>query len=579
VPELPQNRTDAGGEDHGSRISPASELDFRFLAETIPQLVWTTTADGWHDYFNSHWFAYTGMTLEETQGWGWSHLLHPDDREETLRRWTRSLATGEPYDIEYRFRRAQDGSYRWFLGRALPLRDGEGRVVRWFGTCTDIQDQKETEVQREALLRQARRQAEREALLNRIGQAQRAEDEPEDAQALAVAELGRLLGADRCYYTAYDLAHDRATVSRDWRRDGLPSVAGQYRVSAFGIDPEAVFADRSTTVMRDVRTDRGTATTAAVSLEALGVRSGITVPLYNSDGSLTAALSVAASEPRDWTDDEVSLVEAVAAQTRTTMELALLSRRERNIAERLQDALRPALPGRIPGLDLDEYYRPALDEASVGGDFFDVFSLDKGCVALVVGDLSGKGLAAASEVATVRNMLRFTLYRGRTLAEALSELNDALTEHDLLTGFATVFAGVYDRAERTLTYVSCGHEPALVRRDHSGEVDLLMPTAPVLGAFAGVPVESAETTLGPNDALVIFTDGVSDAGRSRGPEFGVEGVAAVLRDETARVAARPGPDRATHMAQCIVDAVNAYTSGRFEDDACILVAMPSDAPR
>jgi PAS domain S-box-containing protein len=130
----------------------ASEESYRFLAESIPQLVWTTTAEGYHDYFNDRWFEYTGMPRQGRQGWNWKHFLHPDDYERTLEVWNRSLSTGDPYQVEYRLRRAADGQFRWFLGRAVALRDAEGDIVRWFGTCTDIHDQKEAEAERDRLI-------------------------------------------------------------------------------------------------------------------------------------------------------------------------------------------------------------------------------------------------------------------------------------------------------------------------------------------------------------------------------------------------------------------------------------------
>ncbi len=113
------------------------------LANAMPQIVWTANPDGWLDYYNDHWVAYTGMTVEQTQGWGWAPVLHPDDLQRCVDVWQHSVDTGDPYQIEYRFRRASDGSYRWYLGRALPVRDAEGSIVKWFGTCTDIQDQKD----------------------------------------------------------------------------------------------------------------------------------------------------------------------------------------------------------------------------------------------------------------------------------------------------------------------------------------------------------------------------------------------------------------------------------------------------
>ncbi|MBE9163969.1 PAS domain S-box protein [Tychonema sp. LEGE 06208] len=122
------------------RQTEASEQLYRALAEAIPQIVWTALPNGSLDYCNQGWFEYSGMTLEETKGWGWQPALHPDDVEHTLERWNNSVQTGETYEVEYRFKRASDGAYRWHLGRATPVRDAEGKILKWFGTCTDIDD-------------------------------------------------------------------------------------------------------------------------------------------------------------------------------------------------------------------------------------------------------------------------------------------------------------------------------------------------------------------------------------------------------------------------------------------------------
>ncbi|MCB4820497.1 PAS domain-containing protein [Roseicella aerolata] len=121
-----------------------SERQFRILADTMPQMVWATQPDGFHDYYNRRWYEFTGVPAGSTDGEGWNGVFHPEDQERAWARWRHSLATGEPYEIEYRLRRA-DGVYRWTLGRALPVRDQQGRIIRWFGTCTDIEEQKQTE--------------------------------------------------------------------------------------------------------------------------------------------------------------------------------------------------------------------------------------------------------------------------------------------------------------------------------------------------------------------------------------------------------------------------------------------------
>lgn len=117
------------------------ERQLRALADAIPLIVWTADPNGELDYYNRQWEIYTGFSAEETMGWGWAPVLHPDDLQRCIERWTQAFTSGEPYEIEYRFKRAQDGSYRWHLGRATPFKDENGAILKWFGTGTDIDDQ------------------------------------------------------------------------------------------------------------------------------------------------------------------------------------------------------------------------------------------------------------------------------------------------------------------------------------------------------------------------------------------------------------------------------------------------------
>jgi PAS domain S-box-containing protein len=116
-----------------------AEARFQAIANSIDQMVWSTRADGHHDYYNQRWYDFTGVPAGSTDGEDWEDIVHPDDRERTWELWRESLATGEPYRIEYRLRH-HSGQYRWTLGRALPMREEGGQITRWFGTCTDIQD-------------------------------------------------------------------------------------------------------------------------------------------------------------------------------------------------------------------------------------------------------------------------------------------------------------------------------------------------------------------------------------------------------------------------------------------------------
>ncbi|MCX6983277.1 MAG: PAS domain-containing protein [Lentisphaerae bacterium] len=143
----------------------ASEQEFRSLAEAMPQIVWITRPDGWNIYFNQQWVDYTGLTLEESYGHGWNTPFHPDDRKRAWDAWENATQDNGIYSIESRLRRA-DGVYRWWLVRGVPLSDANGKILKWFGTCTDIEYIK----QAEAALRESERfaQATVDALLAHI---------------------------------------------------------------------------------------------------------------------------------------------------------------------------------------------------------------------------------------------------------------------------------------------------------------------------------------------------------------------------------------------------------------------------
>jgi PAS domain S-box-containing protein len=207
-----------------------SEAQFRTLTETMPQIVWVTRPDGWHTHYNQKWMDYTGLSLEESLGHGWNPPFHPEDRPRAARRWQEATQSGEPYEIEYRLRRA-DGNYRWMLGRALPMRDATGAIVRWFGTCTDIHDLKVAE---EELSQANREQQELTAQLEK--------ERARLIEAQAVAKIGsweldiatgaliwsdenyRIFGIDRDkfggFYEAFlQLIHpeDRTTVDKAYK--------------------------------------------------------------------------------------------------------------------------------------------------------------------------------------------------------------------------------------------------------------------------------------------------------------------------------------------------------------------------
>jgi PAS domain S-box-containing protein len=122
------------------------ERQFRELADAMPQIVWGARPDGHFDYYNRRWYEFTGRSEASGGDASWSDVVHPEDLAESLARWHSAINSGDEYEIEYRLKR-KEGDYRWYLTRALPVRDQDGRITRWFGTCTDIDKRRQTEDQ------------------------------------------------------------------------------------------------------------------------------------------------------------------------------------------------------------------------------------------------------------------------------------------------------------------------------------------------------------------------------------------------------------------------------------------------
>lgn len=148
------NLRDITGRKHAEALLRQEQERLRFMAESMPQKIFTAKPNGAVDYFNPQWMEFTGLSFEEIRDWGWTQFIHPDDIEENLSRWRHALETGEPFYCEHRFRRA-DGAYCWHVSRAIPIRDTDGAITMWIGSDTDIDEQKQLEERKNAFISMA----------------------------------------------------------------------------------------------------------------------------------------------------------------------------------------------------------------------------------------------------------------------------------------------------------------------------------------------------------------------------------------------------------------------------------------
>lgn len=179
VAEAAERTWSAVARARADRAAVENERRFEAIANSIDQMIWSTRPDGFHDYYNDRWYEFTGVPYGSTDGEEWNGMFHPDDRERAWTVWRRSLETGEPYHIEYRLRH-RTGAYRWVIGRAQCARDASGEIVRWYGTCTDVNDLKRAEAALRELnetleTRVAEGVAEREQMAEALRQAQKME--------------------------------------------------------------------------------------------------------------------------------------------------------------------------------------------------------------------------------------------------------------------------------------------------------------------------------------------------------------------------------------------------------------------
>src|SRR5579862_369276 len=130
---------------------------YHIMADAMPQIVWAGNPDGSRDYFNQRWHEHTGIGLSEAKGWGWLAALHPEDAPRCRATWSDAVANRDDFEIEYRLLCVEDGSYRWNIERALPVFGPDGDVIKWYGTCTDVDDLKKAQAEIDDLNARLRR--------------------------------------------------------------------------------------------------------------------------------------------------------------------------------------------------------------------------------------------------------------------------------------------------------------------------------------------------------------------------------------------------------------------------------------
>jgi serine phosphatase RsbU (regulator of sigma subunit)/PAS domain-containing protein len=465
-----------------------------------------------------------------------------------------ALAGLEPEPAIMRYRVKATGESRWSRVKARPLRSADGRVLQAINVIEDITDLKQAE-ETQRLLAEAGRvlagSLDYEITLGHVAW-------------LAVPDLGDwctvdLLhegGLERVAVAHADPAHAELAAAMQGLTIDLGGSVGPARVARTG-------RSELREQVGDDHVERAALNPAhRAALAQLGVRSAASVPMTVRGQRLGVMTLSTAQSGRTLGRDQLTVLEELGRRAAVAVDSARLYRQRSAIARTLQNSLLPPLLPEIAGVEGAALYRAAGEGTDVGGDFYDLFSVAEDEWIAVIGDVCGKGAAAAAVTALARYTIRTAAVRRRSPTAILRWLNDAMRRQDLEGRFCTITCVHLDTARpRIRATVACGgHPPALLRRV-DGTVEELGEVGTLLGLVADPRLADQRTELGAGDALVLYTDGITEA-RAPARVLTTDDLAATLS------ALAPG------SAQRLVEGLAALAMGKEgtppRDDVAIL---------
>lgn len=337
--------------------------------------------------------------------------------------------------------------------------------------------------------------------------------------------------------------------------DGLPP-AGVSGIGVKGLAERAVRERRPVRLAREAGDGSGR------------FQGFLATPLIAADGEPLACL-VLSGAPSDhgFTAEDEMLMDTLAAHTAVALQNMRRLRREREVAEYLQRAMLPRV-ARVEGLEVEYVYESATDATLVGGDFYDVIPLKGGRTAVVVGDVCGKGLQAATQMAGVRHILRGYVALDPRPGEWLALVNTGIATELLPAGFVTVVLAVIDPGARTLEYALAGHPPPLLASPDEVRDLTAAPGLP-LGVHSEERYQTHRVGIAPHETLVLYSDGLYEA-RNGEDLYGAARLPAAARAISA------GPLRGA--ADRLVAEARDFAGGRLADDVVVMLVRLSDAP-
>jgi PAS domain S-box-containing protein len=502
-------------------------------------------------YANESFLELTGFPREEVLGRNCRFLQGQATADEDIDVLRRAIADARPITVELLNHR-YDGSVFHNEVHISPVRDERGEVVRFVGVQIDVSAYRDVELA-----------GRRSAFLAEAGPVIDATlDVRTTLEAIVRVSVPRL--GDACLVTVLGADLERLALAADDARlrrilEGLPE---RYEVAADDPVVEAIHSGRSAVLRGELAAS--VLGPAAPELRSLRPATATVVPL-RARGRALGALILLGLEGRDLATEDVPLAEELAHRAALAIDNARLYSIQRGVADALQASLLPGVLPSVDGLELAARYRPFGEGMEIGGDFYDAFATARGATALIVGDVTGKGAAAAAVTGLARHTLRAAADYEQLPSGVLAALNRALITDRASRGrYCTVAMAQLERdAQGIVATVSrAGHPtPYVVRAD--GRVEATGDRGTLLGYVPDPRLSDQTVRLHPGDALVLYTDGVSEAYEPR-RATGESWVAELLQGARGEDAA----ELATRLERGALEA----QGGRPRDDVAVAVA-------
>lgn len=554
-----------------------SEARYRSLVEATAVDVWVTSPDGQLTTDLPRWRETSRQSEQEVLGDGWLDAIHPDDREHTAATWRRAVASSSTHDVAYRIRpvRGEIGpeDERVLLVRGVPVRAADGTILEWVGVTLDITDGRRQALEREQLTEQARAAAGRTQRLQRVAARLSRSVRIADIVEAVLDEAHNGVGASGGGLSLLDETGTRLRyqvlngydpdVKAQWADISIDTTSPGPEVLRTGEPLFISGADQLVARFPTPEIERF----VRLSQEQAWAR----LPI-STTGRPFGVLALGFVEERDWNDEERTFLLALADLAAQAVERARSYERERSTAMLLQ---RSMLPDRLPdvaGLRIAGTYQPAGGDVDVSGDWYDAFTVHGDRLALVVGDVRGKGALAASVMGRVRNSLRGYAALDPDPALVLRRLDVLAETFDDDEEIVTVAYAVLDPVSGRLEHASAGHLPSVLLYSDGSTAELTGGRGMPLGVGRSSR-DTAVAVLAPGCTLLMITDGLVEA-RDRSL---IEGYAAL----DVALAEVPSRDGALDVDQVGAHLLSRLVRDELDDDVTVLtvhrVAVGDDA--